>query len=63
MPTQKDSDTRQRVLRWRLRGWAVRDIAAKLGVSEQSVYYHIHQLEADGELKNGVRRYQPRRKS
>jgi predicted ArsR family transcriptional regulator len=60
MPTIKDSDTRERVLRWKLRGWSAQRIADKLGISKPSVYYHLHRLEDDGELENGVKRYRPR---
>jgi DNA-binding CsgD family transcriptional regulator len=60
MPTIKDSDTRQRVLRWKLRGWSARRIADKLAISTQSVYYHLHKLEDAGELENGVKHYRRR---
>jgi predicted ArsR family transcriptional regulator len=51
---------RARVCLWRRRGWAVPRIAEKLGVAEQTVYYHLHRLEADGELENAVKRYRRR---
>jgi predicted ArsR family transcriptional regulator len=60
MPTIKDSDTRQRVLRWKLRGWSAQRIADKLAITTQSVYYHLHKLEESGELEDGVKRYRPR---
>jgi len=60
MPTAKDSDTRARVLQWKLRGWSAQRIADKLGIAKQSVYYHLHRLEADGEIDGAVKRYRPR---
>jgi len=48
------------VLLWKRRGWAVPRIAAKLGVSKQNVYYHLHQLERDGELDGAVKVYRRR---
>lgn len=65
------SDIRRRVLLWKRRGlvakektgtdtWTAYDIAEKLGVSPQTVYYHLHALERAGELKNGIKRYRRR---
>jgi predicted transcriptional regulator len=54
--------TRERVLRWHRRGWGAYRIAKKIGVYPQTVYYHLRQLEADGEITDGVRRYRPRRR-
>ena len=54
------SDTRGRVLTWRRRGWSASEIATKIGVSPQTVYYWLHQLEDAGELENGIRHYKPR---
>jgi predicted ArsR family transcriptional regulator len=56
----RDPRNRARVLLWRLRGKTADEIAAKLGVSTQTVYYHLHRLEDDGELENGFRHYRPR---
>jgi hypothetical protein len=52
--------TRDRVLTWARRGWDAARIADKLGVAKQTVYYHLHALEDEGEIENGVRRYRPR---
>jgi predicted ArsR family transcriptional regulator len=54
------SDTRRRVLTWKKHGWSALEIATKLGVTTQTVYYHLHALEAAGELENGIRRYRKR---
>lgn len=68
MPTMKDTDTRARVLHWRLRGldaaaaggednWLAPKIAERLGITKQTVYYHLHRLEADGEIVGAVKVY------
>lgn len=58
--TQGPGIVRARVRIWRRRGWSVPRIAEKVGVSRQSVYYHLHRLEADGELEDAVKRYRKR---
>jgi DNA-binding CsgD family transcriptional regulator len=60
MPTVKDSDTRARVLRWKLRGWSAVRIADRLGITKQSVYYHLHRLEDAGEIDDAVKVYRKR---
>jgi predicted ArsR family transcriptional regulator len=61
MPSNRStSDIRDRVLTWRNRGWSAYRIAEKLGVTPQTVYYHLHALEDEGTLENGVKQYRPR---
>jgi predicted ArsR family transcriptional regulator len=61
MPKNRStSNIRRRVLNWKLRGWSAYEIADKLGVSPQTVYYHLHALEDSGELVNGIKRYRKR---
>jgi len=60
MPTAKESDTRAKVLRWKQRGWSAQRIADKLAITKQSVYYHLHRLQEDGELNGAVKVYRPR---
>lgn len=60
MPTAKESDTRERVLELALDGWPAIEIAEELGIRKQSVYYHLHRLEADGEIEGAVKVYRPR---
>lgn len=48
---------RPKVLLWARRGWLAPRIAAKLGVTKQSVYYHLHRLEEDGEIDGAVKVY------
>lgn len=61
MPKNRSTSAiRRRVLTWKRHGWSAYEIAEKLGVSPQTVYYHLHALEDAGELQNGVKRYRPR---
>jgi len=60
MPTVKEVDTRSRVLHWKRRGWSAVKIAARLGITKSSVYYHLHRLEADGEIENAIKVYRRR---
>ncbi|HEU4864615.1 MAG TPA: helix-turn-helix domain-containing protein [Actinomycetota bacterium] len=54
-------ETRERVLRWKRRGKSARWIAAKIGIRPQTVYYHLHILDAAGELAPGdLRKYRAR---
>jgi HTH domain. len=51
---------REKVLVWARRGWSAPRIAAKLGVAKQTVYYHLHRLEEDGEIEGAVKVYRRR---
>lgn len=46
--------------RWQGQPFWVQRIADKLGITKQSVYWHLRRLEADGELNGAVKKYRTR---